>query len=289
MQGIDSAMKIVLRTNAIDPDRIALLGFSDGGSSSLLLGRSNLDIFSRIAPLSALIDFDGLGPANAKTQFFLSGGIEEGMVAQTMKMAKVLQAEGHPVLTLFGLRGHVDRIEDEDFVWNWLLQSWKDPSITMHPSIPSDSNDSLLTVDIMYKMIGFWNRFKEEQSDASLQKGRLAHQKQFWMMLGAEPVSVIATDMPALATIYPQVADDLRASGLTAETETAYRMAILRVGFSRASGIAPGDTLESMHLGQDINFEAINPSSKLGKNLMFRQKYEKEFNELEETGMWGIQ
>ena len=289
VQSIDSAMKIVLRTHAIDPDRIALLGFSDGGSSSLLLGRSNLDVFNRIAPLSALIDFDGIGPANATTQFYLSGGIDEGMVPQTLKMAQVLRHEGHPVATLLGLRGHVDRVQDEDFVWKWLLYSWKDPSITLHPTIPPDANDVLLTSDALQKMTDFWTRFKQEQSDSILKAGRMAHQEQYWMWLGAEPVTVIATDMPTLAAAYPRVADDLKAAGLTAEQEAAYRMAILRVGFARAGSIAPGDTVEPPDLGQHIPFEPISPASKLGKNLAFRQAHDAEFKALEATDMWTIQ
>src|ERR1051326_2095397 len=39
---IDSAMTAVLHTHAVDPDKIAVMGFSNGGSYSLLLGRNNL-------------------------------------------------------------------------------------------------------------------------------------------------------------------------------------------------------------------------------------------------------
>ena len=289
VQNIDSAMKIVLRTHAIDPNRVALLGFSDGGSSSLLLGRSNLDVFDRVLPLSALVPFDGIGPANPKTQFFLSGGIDEEMVQKTIKMAKVLRREGHPVVTLLGLRGHVDRVVDQDFVWQWLMDSWKDPSVTLHPTIPPDANDVLLTADALHKMIDFWTRFKQEQSDSVLKAARMAHQEELWMSLGAEPAAVIATNMPALAGSYPQVAADLKAAGLTAQQEAAYRMAIIRVGFARASGIAPGDSLKTMMLGSNLSFEPIAPTSKLGKNLAFRQAHDAEFKKLEETDMWTIQ
>ncbi len=131
---IDSAVKYVLETQAVDPHRIALLGFSDSGSYSFFLGRSNLDVFSRIAPLSGLMPFYGEGPSNPATQFFISRGMGEGdIIKQVVRMAATLRADGHAVKTQVGLRGHVDQVEDEDFVWDWLQQSWKDPKITTAP------------------------------------------------------------------------------------------------------------------------------------------------------------
>jgi len=286
VRNIDSAMKQVLRTHAIDPDRIALLGFSDGGSASLLLGRSNLDVFNRIAALSALIPFDGTGPQNAKTQFFLSGGIGEGMVQQTIKMGQVLRRQGHPVATLLGLRGHVDYVADEDFIWNWLVQSWADPGITTR-TVTADS-DPVLTVEAMNKMTDFWTRFQQEP-DSVRRAGRMAHQQRLPLALGAEWTSVIAMDMPAMAAQYPSVAADLQAAALTAEQEAAYRTAILRVGFARVAGIASGDATDPMVLGRNIPFQPIAPTSVLGRNLAFRQTHDAEFKALAKTGMWTTQ
>lgn len=284
---IDSAMNLVLRTEAIDPNRIALMGFSDGGSTALLLGRSNQDVFSRVVALSALDPFDGPGPTRPATQFFLAGGIAEDMVAQTLKMAHVLRHDGHPVVTLLGLRGHVDRVVDEDFIWRWLLQSWADPSITLHPPLPADS-DPVLTVNAIQQMTTFWTRFRQEP-DAVLGAGRMAHQEQLWLALGTEPASVITTDMPALAAAYPSVAADLEAAGLTAQQEQAYRAAILRVGFARIGGIAPGDAIRPLVLGRDLPFVPIAPTSVLGQNLAFRQTHAALFKALAQTGMWTIQ
>jgi predicted esterase len=286
---LDSALKQVLASDAIDPDRIALVGFSDGGSYSLFLGRSNQDIFSRVAALSALIPFAGSGgPVVPTTQFVLSGGIAEKMVQQTLKMSQVLRHEGHPVVTLLGLRAHVDRVEDEDFVWDWLKRSWADPSITLHPPLPADA-DPLLTVTVLQKMTTFWGRFVHEP-DSVFEAGRLAHQEQLWMSLGDQPASVITTDIPALAAAFPSVAADLQAAGLTAEQEQAYRTAILRVGFARAGGIAPGDSnLKETIVGSDMPFAPIPPNSVLAENLAFRAAHDAEFKALSRTGMWTTQ
>jgi predicted esterase len=288
---LDSALHYVLHNYAIDPKRIALLGFSDGGSSSLLLGRANQDIFSRIAALSALIPFHGRGPDNPDTQFYLSGGIAEGMVPQTLKMAQVLRHEGHQVMTLLGLRGHVDHSYDEDFIWQWLMQSWADPTVTAQMNAktlaPKDS-DPVLTVDALTKMTTFWTKFQQEP-DSVLQQGRTTHQHQLQLALGGEPVLVITTDMRAMAKLYPSVAADLKAAGLTAQQEEQYRAAILRVGFARMGGIAPGDAVDAMPLGRSLPFAQISATSVLAKNLAFRQAHDAEFKALSQTGMWTTQ
>jgi predicted esterase len=288
---LDSALHYILHNYAIDPKRIALLGFSDGGSSSLLLGRANEDVFSRIAALSALIPFHGRGPNVPETQFCVSGGLTEGMIPQTLKMAQVLRHEGHPVMTVLGLRGHVDHPFDEDFIWQWLLKSWDDPKVTARLNsqtlAPADS-DPVLTVDALQKMTTFWTKFQQEP-DSVLGTGRTTHQQQLKLALGGEPVSVITTDMRAMAETYPSVAADLKAAGLTVQQEEAYRAAILRVGLARTGGIAPGGNVDAMVLGQSIPFAPIAPTSVFGKNLAFRQAHDAEFKALSKTGMWVTQ
>jgi predicted esterase len=289
VRNLDAALKTVLATEAIDPDRLALVGFSDGGSYSLFLGRSNQDIFSRVAALSALIPFAGSGgPVVPTTQFFLSGGIAEEMVQQTLKLSQVLRHEGHPVVTLLGLRAHVDRVEDEDFVWAWLKRSWADPSITLHPPLPADT-DPVLTVAVLEQMTNFWTRFTQEP-DSILTVGRMAHQAQRWMTLDDRPVSVIMTDMVALAKAYPSVAADLAATGLTAQQEEIYRVAIMRAGFVSAGGIVPGAPDQTRTtVGSDLPFAPIPPNSVLARNLAFNASHAMEFAALSNTGMWTTQ
>lgn len=272
VRNIDAAMKLVLRTDAIDPDRIALSGFSYGGAYTLFLGRSNQDVFSRIVALSASYPFAGVGPQNPKTQFLVSGGIAEGMVPQTLALAQVLRHEGHPVQTLLGLRPHIDYVADEDFIWHWLMQSWATPHGTTPVSPPANA-DPLLTVEAMTKMTAFWNRFQQEP-DSVKEDGRMAHQEQLPLALGTERVSVITMDIQAMADAYPSVAADLGAVGLTAQQEAAYRTAILRVGFTRQAGEMAG---------------VVGETSVQGKNLAFRETHDAEFKALAETGMWKIQ
>jgi dienelactone hydrolase len=291
---IDSALKMVLATEAIDPDRLALFGFSNGGGYALFLGRSNQDIFSRVAALSAAGAYAGIGPQNPTTQFAVSGGIAELggisqlMVKQTLKLAQVLRTEGHLVLTILGLRGHADIVTDDAVVWAWFKESWTHPDITTQPRLPADS-DPVLTVETLKKMTDFWTRLTKEP-DSVLSAGRMAHQKPFGLMLGDQPVSVIMTDMVALAKASPSVAADLQAAGLTAAQEDAYRVAILRVGFARASGMVPGipDPYDTK-VGQDLPFTPIAPHSVLAQNLAFRAAHSAEFAALAATGMWTTQ
>lgn len=283
---IDVALRYVLQNYAVDPARIALMGFSDGGSISLLLGRANLDIFSRIVGLSAMIPYDGNGVANPATQFLLAGGISENMVPQTLKLAQVLRHAGNPVLTLLGLRGHTKSPAEEAFAWQWLAQSWADSAVTTrenaHALAPADSGP-LLTQDAVARMTTFWSRFVEEP-DYIATDGRMAHQVPRWFSIGAEPVSTLMTDMPALAAAYPSVAADLQAAGLTAPQEESYRLAMFRALCAREAARALQGPLVA--LGKDLPLSVIAPNSVLGKNMAALQTYAAEFSALNNTGIW---
>jgi phospholipase/carboxylesterase len=109
VKNIDAAMKQVLRKYAIAPDRIALAGMSDGGSYSLFLGRANMDIFSRIAPLSPSIYYNEPGPQNSQTQFFLAGGLLEGgsgFFSNPIQVAHELRQTRNPAKQVLMLRPH---------------------------------------------------------------------------------------------------------------------------------------------------------------------------------------
>jgi predicted esterase len=290
LHAIDSSIKVVLRTNAIDPDRLALLGFSEGGYSSLVLGLNNQDIFSRVAPMSFLGLEDRKGPTNPKTHFLVSGGIAEDMIRESVRAGQILRHDGNPVVTILGLRAHVDYVEDEDFVWSWILKSWDDPALTTRITtgrVPADS-DPVLTVDALNKMTVFWTKFQQEP-DSVHDVARMAHQEQLPLSLGAEPVFVISMNITDMAAKYPSVAADLHAAGLTAQQEAEYRAAILRVGFVRASGIAPGGPPASGDQRQHTPYAPIAPTSVLGKNLAFRRAHAAEFQALARTGMWTTQ
>ena len=277
VQRIDTALKEVLRKYAIDPNRIAIGGMSNGADYAEFLGRSNLDVFSRVGAMSALIPFYGTGPQNPKAQFLVSGAIAERrghMVEQTMRVAQELRREGHPVETVLCLRGHVDYEPDYEYMWRWLATSWGVPGAPAPapPPPPADS-DPVLTVNALTKMTTFWTRFMREP-DSIKTTGRLAHQVPTRMSIGTQPVTVVHTNMRVLATMYPSVAADLQQAGLTARQEDAYRVAIIRVGFTRQAGTLAGPIAET---------------SVLGKNLAFRNAQDTAFKELAKTGMWITQ
>ena len=276
VKGIDAAMKQVLRKYAIDPDKIAVMGFSNGGSYSLLLGRNNLDIFSRVGGLSALYPFYGSGPQNDKAMFLLSGGDAENMVKTTLAVTQELRDEGRTVETVLALRGHIALREDDNYAWNWLARSWgwKTPaSANEGPPRPAADSDPVLTADAIVKMTTFWSSFMQEP-DSIATTARKANQEYITMSIGQMPVTVVKTNMIAMAAKYPSVAADLSKAGLTAQQEEAYRAAIIRVGFTRLAGETAGSVAET---------------SVLGKNLALRVSHPEEFKALSATGMWTTQ
>ena len=101
---------------------------------------------------------------------------------------------------------------------------------------------------------------------------RLANQQRILLLLGQQTVSLLKTDMTALAAKYPAVAADLTQARLTANQEEAYRAAIIRIGVSRMAGSAETG--------------AIAETSVLGRNLAFRNAHDQEFGTLAKTGIW---
>ncbi len=284
---LDSALKVVLKTNAIDPDKIALLGFSDGGSYSLFLGRSNLDVFSRIAGLSALIPFDGDGPKNPNTQFFLSGGIDErGMIVQVMKLGQVLRKDGHSVVVQVGLRDHVDHVEDEDFIWGWLKDSWADPSVTTR--LATIKADPLITDDGLARLTAFWTEF-QKLPDSIQNVGRLANQMSVPLQLSTERVSVVLMNLPAMAAKYTAVAEALKTAGISAEDAQAYRTAIIAVRHARRAGLVTGGQAVNAGIGKSIPLEPAPAESVLAKNAVFYEANLPKLEILAKTGFLTLQ
>lgn len=285
---LDSALKYVLKNQAIDPGKIALLGFSDGGSYSFLLGRSNLDVFSRVAPLSGLMPFYGEGPANPSTQFFISGGLGEGnIISQVIRMASVLRADGHLVKTQVGLRGHVDYVEDEDFVWDWLLDSWKDPKITAVVP-PLKDSALLLTTDVLEKLTTFWSDFFQ-YPDSIRTEARMNNQREVWIRVGSEWTTTIMMDLKAIADKYPEVSKSLEKAGLTAEEADSYRKALVEAHYTMRAGL-DGDAVDSTAvLAKSIKFKPIVENSTLFKNIEFLKANKSDFQRVAQRGILSLQ
>jgi len=174
VRNIDAALKQVLRQFAIDPDKIAVEGFSNGGSYALFLGRNNPQVFSRIAAVSPTFPMEVDDPPHTTTQLFISGGIAEGpsIMQMWLRIATLLRHEGHQVEMVPGLRGHVDYRLDKDYEWGWLAQSWASPkSHDTGRVAPGAAADPILTVELLTKMTTFWTRFMQEP-DSVLNTGR---------------------------------------------------------------------------------------------------------------------
>jgi hypothetical protein len=240
-----------------------------------------------VAALSALIPFDGVGPIQPTTQFLLSAGIGEKdglMVPQTLRVGESLRQEGHAVTILFSLRNHFDFTYEDEYAWHWLAQSWATPARSLQEAILPPDSDAILTVPAMQQMTTFWTRFMQEPNSV-MDDGRVAHQQLYRMMIGTIPVSVLTIDMPALAAAYPSVAADLRAAGLTAVQEDAYRRALLRARLAVLGRQAPtGDMAPDT-----VPMVSVTPESVLGKNLAFQAVHATELAALEHTGVWTVE
>ncbi len=286
---LDSALKYVLRTQAIDPARIALLGFSDGGSYSFFLGRSNLDVFSRIAPLSGLIPFYAEGPVNPATQFFISGGLgERDIIKQVVRMAALLRADGHAVKTQVGLRSHVDYLEDEDFVWNWLQQSWNDPTITTAIVPPGKAESALLTTDALEKLTEFWSAFAQLPT-AIRDKARMEHQREVWIRIGTEWTTTPMMDLSPLAAEYREISESLQRVGITADQADAYRRALVEAYYTMRAGLDGDATDSTAILAKSIRFTPIDVHSRLAKNIEFLKTNKVAFQQLAQKGILRLQ
>lgn len=75
-QRVDASLAALFRQMTIDPTRVAIAGFSDGGSYALSLGPRNQDLFTHIMAFSP----SGLVPSTdpARARVFLAHGRKEG-------------------------------------------------------------------------------------------------------------------------------------------------------------------------------------------------------------------
>lgn len=282
---LDSAMKYVLANYSIDPERIALVGFSDGGSYSLFFGLRNLHVFSRVAPLSALMPFN-MEVDSTDSHIFLSGGIVEGnMARQTLERASSLRKAGHAVRTQIGLRGHVDHVEDEIFVWQWFKDSWDSPSITR---AGFDSKDDYVILDSSNteRFKEFWTKLINDKKVAGPQE-RMKFQVQIPFRIGSEETTVIMTDLERIASAHPEVATLLEEAGLTAHDAMNYRKALVAVALSKVTGMYL--TSDTTTAGRSAYFKDISPQSNLGRNINFLNQRKDVSQELQKLGIFTAQ
>lgn len=290
---VDAALKHVLTKFAIDPDQIALAGGSSGGRATLELGPGNLDIFSRLAPLSPAVElqpyYTGAEPRSNTAQLFVSAGIGEpsAYLHNLLAIAQYERQAGHVVQPVLNLRPHRRRFQDNEYMWRWLQESWAMPSSAEHATARSTIIDSLapLTPEVLSRMTAFWAdlvngpdsmstaRFVEDPdwSRTTLPE----NQKQITMpaLREQERVTVFdMVDMPKLAAKHPSIAAALAKAGLTPQQEEAYRTAFISAWATEVS--------ESVAA-------AVVPTSVLGQNVAFIRTHKDEVKALE-TMMTGV-
>jgi hypothetical protein len=305
-RNVDAAIKQVLGKFAIDPDRIALIGYSASGGGAMGLGGYRLDMFSRVILGSTDFSITTVDPRNKTAQFLLTFGIPESH--DCFKEGLALRQDGHPVKEVIGLRGHDSEAEDWDLMGHWLQESWgmPDPRARPAPSVVTNAVP-LLTTEVVKKMTTFWGRFMNEP-DSIRKTARLAHLREVVVPVAEERLSVLMVDMPALAAKYPSVAADLKEAGLTARQHDAYRIALTSARIADfvvhgpiaggPHGDIPGmppkiskiidkalDSLDRLD-SSGKSPVSIDATSVLGKNLEFTVTHSEILKGLASTGMF---
>lgn len=266
IQTFDTSMRYIFQHFAIDPDKVAITGMSNGGYATLVVGCANPDIFSRIAPLSPVPprypNPCGGNRTSPKPQFFVSAGIGEPTrsTAGFASGARMLQQAGYMVLPALDLRGHANRPEDNDRVWHWLQESWQLEGATDSLRPAPLLAPKLLTPSALAAMTTFWSSLTLDPDSLD------AHRAPVRIPMGDITVTVFdMTDLAALAKTNPSVTTALTAAGLTLQREASYRAALVS---ARAMQLADSGT-------------GTHRSPTLTKNLAFVKAHQTQVNELE--------
>jgi phospholipase/carboxylesterase len=95
---IDCALQAVFQHHAIDPDKIAVAGFSDGASYALSLGLTNGTLFSDILAFSP--GFMAPARQNGGPRIFISHGIDDEVLPIdrcSRRLVPILRRSGYSV------------------------------------------------------------------------------------------------------------------------------------------------------------------------------------------------
>ena len=302
---VDSVLRAVLRTYAVDPDKIALLAT---GLHALRWGHLNLDVFSRIAAIDPYAYprhlFPLMPPANARgtqVQFFISGALEDyGLGLGAFWTVKMLRDSGYVVQQVLSLKEHHHRQQDYEAAWRWLADSWATPDPQARPQ-PRARTDSLplLTPEALSRMLDFWHRFLQlPDSIASMvpapvnevPSGRKPFLAEVPLTIGHFPVTVWMTDMVKLAAHYPAASAALQAAGLSAAQHDAYRAALVSARATwrfrdlppeNANALLQNEGLGDYPLPPPPQALAPDPASVLGRNVAFLEAHRAEADALD--------
>lgn len=119
---IDEALEHVFSRYAVNPDRIAIEGFSDGASYALSLGLTNGNLFSHVIAFSP--GFMRPGTPSGRPRIFLSHGVDDGVlpIDQTSRRLVPVLKQGRYAVTYREFDGRhlaAPRIAREALEW-WL-------------------------------------------------------------------------------------------------------------------------------------------------------------------------
>ena len=227
-QHLDAAMTQLFQQFAIDPARVAIIGYSASGGAAMAFGGKRPDLFNRVILGSSDFSINNIDPHDTSAQFLLTAGIAESEEPRAcFRQLRALQETRHPVQVVMGLRDHGSWAWDWDLMGRWLTESWAIPDPAARPELQVVIRTlPRLTPEIVNKMTDFWTRFRQEP-DSIRTTARLAHLREVVVPVGAERPTVLMTDMRLLAKQFPSVAADLEAAGLTVQQHEAYRVALI--------------------------------------------------------------
>lgn len=130
LQKIDAALRTVLRENAIDPTRIALLGTSAGAGVAFHLGYANGDLFSRVLAFSGCSPFDGVHefdpyPRHGLAAFFIAMPKREAEFMDMSHVVPWLRQQGYGVTLVVDTLEHGLPRPRTEAGLTWLTKSWR--------------------------------------------------------------------------------------------------------------------------------------------------------------------
>ena len=119
---IDAALQAAFADVPVDPDRVAIMGLSDGGTYSLSLGRANGDLFNAMIALSPgfLVDATTVGRPRA----FVTHGTQDRVLpidATSRRIVPLLEDEAYEVTYIEFDGGHHFPYDNTERAVAWWL------------------------------------------------------------------------------------------------------------------------------------------------------------------------
>ena len=126
---IDRALEGVFERYAVDAKRLAVGGFSDGGSYALSLGLANGDLFSQVIAFSP--GYFAPSPPRGRPRIFVSHGTEDRILpidSTTRELVPRFRREGYDVTAVEFDGGHEVPRGVTRKAFEWLLAGWNPPA-----------------------------------------------------------------------------------------------------------------------------------------------------------------